>query len=553
MDIIVLTRFGLYVNDQEWYRDQLDILEKVSYQSLKNQTVKCFNWVLFLDKKAPLDVVESLETIKKNEENINISIIIVDSECKETVRPKIGELGWLYEEYLRQNFCFKEGSVEDFVITAQIDNDDAWHKDTLKLVSERFREEKDGIIEEECQRGYIVTPSNGAVITFEKGNIFNPLESTFNEVCRPFQSMSVFVFSRFISGVSCYSAKHLAWDFYHRVPSFKKIIMKSEEPMWLYTRHEKSITGDKKLKRGVHADNNLAKANFGIDLNVTRDVFLDKSKKNYHLNPMSDQLEFFIKSNVVKFKDKFENRKDASPSEKLLRYYPVNQLRFNALFSFRNKYLYIPISKSANSSIKWALYKSEGKFCKAYNTKWDKKESDVHDQFFSPLMKFYHIENDENLIDKVFFGSDFFRFSFVRHPVNRVVSAFKDRASKKGTDLNKAFLKYLDKNHQANFCFDCFVDFVVSHNNFKLMDQHIRPQYFCLFNSEVEFDYIGKFENLEKDFGSVLRRLGLEGVSLGFQSPAKTESSYNEVSEECLEKLNSFYAKDFEIFDYNLR
>ena len=95
--------------------------------------------------------------------------------------------------------------------------------------------------------------------------------------------------------------------------------------------------------------------------------------------------------------------------------------------------------------------------------------------------------------------SSYYKFSFVRNPWARLVS------------------EYAYRLHQSRFSFKDYVtNFLPERNPYTDAYRHIMPQYHYLHdeNGERIVDYVGRFENLEADFGVVCRHLGMAHLQL---------------------------------------
>lgn len=95
----------------------------------------------------------------------------------------------------------------------------------------------------------------------------------------------------------------------------------------------------------------------------------------------------------------------------------------------------------------------------------------------------------------------YFKFSFVRNPWARVFSWYKNVMR--------------DEHHKRRFRVDdncSFKDFLYKH-----LDQwELKPQLFWLVDKKgnMPLDFIGRFENLNNDFGFVANKIGLDNCEL---------------------------------------
>lgn len=217
------------------------------------------------------------------------------------------------------------------------------------------------------------------------------------------------------------------------------------------------------------------------------------------------------------------------------------------LVSLRNRFAYFPIGKVANSSIKALLYKSE----LAGTGRKPPNDKQVHNVAHSPMVLPYQL-GDENM-GHLLASAHFRKVAFVRNPYDRLLSCYLDRAQKQDTLPYKKAVRALGL--QPGIVLS-FADFVRSLQDQINADIHWRPQWVELGGGLIEFDYIGRFEDLSDDIAEMLTLLYPgRHARLGFQSPARTNASqrraeyYDATTVEIVSRL---YAEDFQHFGYEL-
>ncbi|CAM4983374.1 unnamed protein product [Rotaria socialis] len=186
------------------------------------------------------------------------------------------------------------------------------------------------------------------------------------------------------------------------------------------------------------------------------------------------------------------------------------------------------------------------------------------------------------------FSSNFTRVIFVRHPLERLASAYVDKIA---SLTNEPFLLYDSirraicrkyssfylTDAQRNFyrihrriskkieepCrnvipkFEHFIAYIMSNSMIK--DVHWYPYsklcYTCLF----KYNFIGKYETIEEDLGRLLTYLGLESKdwnNVNYFRTGKTrehyKSMYSDLNNQLLCTLKYVYRDDFKLFDYRL-
>ena len=156
---------------------------------------------------------------------------------------------------------------------------------------------------------------------------------------------------------------------------------------------------------------------------------------------------------------------------------------------------------------------------------------------------------------------DYFKFSFVRNPLTRVVSCY----NKKIWNTFALGLLYLYGRHRGfkiNFTFEEFVDWLCTENGSdKYADRHWLSQSKILYDESGKClcDFIGKIENLNNDLKKVEKEIGinitLPKSNTSQSRPKKPKyGDYKEYYDENLiKKVYWRYKDDFEIFNYDIK
>lgn len=152
----------------------------------------------------------------------------------------------------------------------------------------------------------------------------------------------------------------------------------------------------------------------------------------------------------------------------------------------------------------------------------------------------------KHIFDKDF--KDFFTFTFIRNPYDRLYSSFKflQKGGMNQHDKN-AFQKYL--SHYSDF-----EDFVLNGLNNEIIYEimHFIPQseFVCSKDGEIMVDFIGRFENLYEDFKNLSGRINKELV-LEHLNKNNKKDYFNIYTEDMKLKVKNIYKKDIEIFEYD--
>ncbi len=211
-----------------------------------------------------------------------------------------------------------------------------------------------------------------------------------------------------------------------------------------------------------------------------------------------------------------------------------------SLISFENNFILVKVPKTGGTSVKVALEKNfklaraEGmekseklpewlSVPKKYN--WSIEKKWPYDPTHIPLKKIQNL----NLFK-------FFKFTFVRNPWDYAVTTFYNRKYQ----TIKRWPKVKD------YSFENFIR-TYSPNKFQ----------FGGFDSQYQFtersDFIGKYENLEKDIAFVCKRIGIKNLKLDHyrKTKIKKEKLWNLYNKESIDYIGKIFAKDIKRFDYD--
>jgi len=194
--------------------------------------------------------------------------------------------------------------------------------------------------------------------------------------------------------------------------------------------------------------------------------------------------------------------------------------------------IYISISKTGISSIRSVFLKKVGA---SYNNKNYKSiHGKVQDVFqYIPLKKISEKQNT-------------FKFTIVRNPFERLVSCYKNKV------LDEDYMpiqKGYDSLFYKGMPFEEFAKGVCQLPDL-LSDRHFRSQYSYLFyKGDLIVDFLGKLENIEKDFAIIKKKYDLG--ELPHINPSKVKKSYkNYYTPELLKMVYKRYKNDVENLNY---
>ena len=162
------------------------------------------------------------------------------------------------------------------------------------------------------------------------------------------------------------------------------------------------------------------------------------------------------------------------------------------------------------------------------------------------------------------------KFTFVRDPFERLLSAYKDcfwgkfkRSQKFWKNYRKEIRKLLAKSsgldidvNVDNTTFEHFATYLVLRwREGGLFQEHWREQYKLCHPCQIQFDYVGHYETLQDDAEFVLSKTKLDDkVFFPEWKPTNTsalmKNYYSTLSLLRIRQLWDIYKKDFELFGY---
>lgn len=193
------------------------------------------------------------------------------------------------------------------------------------------------------------------------------------------------------------------------------------------------------------------------------------------------------------------------------------------IVALKSNFIYLPIPKVACSSIKSAI---------AYFENIPLKNNDPHQTNF-PIV---------SLQDT--YSSSLPSFAFVRHPISRLYSCWKDKVR---FNLTKEFQRF--DSFYSGMPFEAFVKAVMRIPD-DMADGHFRSQhlYIC-HNGFKAATYIAKLENSTEEWTKICEWLRLPALALPTRN--KAQGNYNH-SKHVLDMIYERYETDFNKFNYEV-
>jgi hypothetical protein len=254
--LLICTRFGLGVQQEGWFDHRLRLIEAIAAASLANQTSQDFVWAVFVDPGLTAPVRAALERI-----------------IAPAGRPIVYDAGPYNTRSTLALIEQLDLSRFHYHLTARIDDDDAWSRDTV----ERVR-----AVAGEWLDRHAASRHPGMALTFAHGLewlMYDMIDvdkrargehvvrrQSLRPFSLPWHSMSVFVMTDLGSRLTALSGSHSRIAETLRANGLDLIVRDDESDTWLYARHKQAVSSLQKSSAPAR-HSNLAEleARFGID------------------------------------------------------------------------------------------------------------------------------------------------------------------------------------------------------------------------------------------------------------------------------------------------
>lgn len=157
----------------------------------------------------------------------------------------------------------------------------------------------------------------------------------------------------------------------------------------------------------------------------------------------------------------------------------------------------------------------------------------------------------------------YFTFIFVREPLERFVSAYKDKFLRENVVFHQAIGREIIKKFRPNateealatgrgVTFSEFTNYVVKTRH---LDEHWRPFDKLCHPCAIQYDFIGHYEDLAEDAPYLLKTAGIDDrVSFPPFRPSRTSTEllvyFSQIPKLKILELAKIYESDYEMFGY---
>ena len=222
----------------------------------------------------------------------------------------------------------------------------------------------------------------------------------------------------------------------------------------------------------------------------------------------------------------------------------VQRLILDSAFFSVGKLLYVKNSKAGCTSIMHYLF---------YLENHRDHPGNIHNDTTHIKQGIGYVNDIINAINS---KNDHLVFTAVRDPVERFNSVYHDFVVKKQNSAHKFYFdKFklfgcLDSEKSEEYRLDAFVEFVSEELREYGSDcnRHWRLQKDNLAIDTVDYDFVGKIEEIESWFGSINKRYGVNTIKL---SRYNTTQSSMTLTRSQVRRVAALYEEDYERFGYS--
>ncbi len=238
------------------------------------------------------------------------------------------------------------------------------------------------------------------------------------------------------------------------------------------------------------------------------------------------------------------------------------------IISNTHKFIFIHIHKTGGESVAAALTPDldDNDWIPSPNPRaWLRTHSRQQFRTFRPLGKHSPACLIKSVVPESIWDS-YFKFAFVRHPVDRVTSLYHFTSRMVGERESWSFRQRWwhltpaggrgdPRKWAAGRAFletNSFSEFI--RHPLVRDDPGMKPQSSFVYDDQGQLmiDFVGRFEQLDQDLGTILRNIGLPPRDVPWKNASNAEASREVASKDDCAFLQTIFREDFDRFRYEL-
>jgi len=230
------------------------------------------------------------------------------------------------------------------------------------------------------------------------------------------------------------------------------------------------------------------------------------------------------------------------------------RLRYSSFVSVPKRYMYFEVPKAACTSMKQLLHRLEGAPpIKLFSPglRESRRDMFVHARENMPLPSL--VDLDDRLQREVLESPDFLRMIVVRNPYTRLASAWRNKVILCEPGYDRVYLavrgRLPETGRKQLVGFAEFVEYV-SGEDLTSCDSHWSPQTVHAFMAALDFNLVGKTENMQALLSRFARHLGVAETLVLPESNASIAAAFSPYNAELAAQVYSLYKPDFDTLGY---
>ena len=234
----------------------------------------------------------------------------------------------------------------------------------------------------------------------------------------------------------------------------------------------------------------------------------------------------------------------------------IRRLRYSTFVSLPKRFMYFEVPKAACTKMKEllrTLERGSSLDLLVGDLLETRRDMFIHARQNVPLPSL--VDLDDRTQRTVLESPDFLRFTFVRNPYTRVMSAWKNKVMLCEPGYENVYRHVkgaLPPLHgKSLITFREFIEYISTRCDLRTCNLHWRLQNEHLFLSALDFSFIGKIEQMADGLRRFEQHLGLSHTLVGDARNVSQVSAGSEYDKPLADKVYALYQSDFEAFDYD--